>query len=192
MHPPTPPFADTDPYELAIRSQAGAAELLALLGAMEEIRDAVLAQCEAERPAPKYRPQLLKQRLEEQGWVREARVPPFKPELDDLPINERYDMLKFLPAEGVEVGVAIEMDNWMVHRDLLKFRRGIARGQIVAGVVIQPHYRDTYYTFEHFRHVNEPMFGDMPVVYCCPRGPGLWEPPVRSNRRYRPYLMPNK
>jgi hypothetical protein len=38
-------------------------------------------------------------------------------------------MLKFFEQRGREVGVAIEMDNWMVHRDLLKFRRGLHRGQ---------------------------------------------------------------
>jgi len=65
-------------------------------------------------------------------------------------------MLKFFRARGREVGVAIEMDNWIVHRDLLKFRRGVARGQIVAGIVIQPDYYDTYYCFEHFLQINEP------------------------------------
>jgi hypothetical protein len=42
-------------------------------------------------------------------------------------INDRYDMLRFFADGSGEVGVAIEMDNWMVHRDLLKFRRGIKR-----------------------------------------------------------------
>jgi hypothetical protein len=119
-----------------------------------------------------------------------VRVPPFSPEQDVKAINERYDMLKFFDVASAEVGVAIEMDNWMVHRDLLKFRRGVERGQIVAGIVIQPDYYDTHYCFEHFLYVNEPLFGELPVVYCCPRGPGLREPKVRT-RKYGPYLMPS-
>ena len=113
---------------LAVRSQAGAEEILHDLGALDEIRDAVLGHCEEYRPAPPYKPQLLKERLKRHGWIPEVRVPPFNPKLDDLPIYERYDMLKFFPRDGGEVGVAIEMDNWMVHRDLLKFRRGFKRG----------------------------------------------------------------
>ena len=97
------------------------------------------------------------------------RVPPLNPALDDKPINERYDMLKFFASSGNEVGVAIEMDNWMVHRDLLKFRRGFLRGQIAAGVIIQPNYRETYYCYEHFRLLNEPLFGEIPVLYLCPK-----------------------
>jgi hypothetical protein len=103
----------------------------------------------------------------------EVRVPPFTSEYDDMAINERHDALKLFDVDGNrQVGVAIEMDNWMVHRDLLKFRRGVHRGQIVAAVIIQPNYRETHYCYEHFRHINEPLFGDLPVVYGCPRGPG--------------------
>ena len=189
--PPIPPFEAADPYDVALRSQAGAVEILKELGALDEISNAILAHCEEYRPAPAYKPQLLKERLEPYGWIREVRVPPYSPEFDDRPINERYDMLKFFARESGEVGVAIEMDNWMVHRDLLKFRRGIERGQIIAGVVIQPNYRETHYCFEHFLGLNEPLFGDLPVLFCCPRGPGLEEPPVRT-RRGKPFLMPRQ
>lgn len=144
--PPTPPFSEADPYELAIRSQAGADDLLHKLGAIDEIREAVLSHCDEHRPAPPYRPQLLKERLKQHGWVPEVRVPPFRSDMDELAINERYDMLKFFESDNGEVGIAIEMDNWMVHRDLLKFRRGVERGQIVAGIVIQPDYYDTHST----------------------------------------------
>jgi hypothetical protein len=188
--PPVPAFADSDPYELAVRSQADAVSVLEKVGALDEVRDAVLAHCEQHRPSPPYRPQMLKERLKPLGWIPEVRVPPFAQECDDMAINERYDALKFFDDGGTEVGVAIEMDNWMVHRDLLKFRRGFHRGQIVAGVIIQPNYRDTHYCYEHFRHLNEPLFGDIPVLFCCPRGPGLEEPPVRV-RKYGPFLMPN-
>jgi len=191
-HPPAPPFMDNDPYELVVRSQAGGEEIVSALGALAEIREAVVALCERQRPAPAYKPQLLKDRLEPLGWVREARVPPFRAELDHLTINERFDLLKFFAADGGEVGVALEMDSWMVHRDMLKFRRGLERGQIVAGVIVQPDYYDTYYCFEHWRHLNEPLFGELPVVYCCPRGPGLREPPLRKNRNYSAFLMPRQ
>lgn len=191
-NPPVPFFADSDPYELAMRTQAGALEILDELGALDEIQDAVLGHCEQHRPAPPYKPQLLKERLKQYGWIPEPRVPPFDPDLDDRSINERYDALKFFSADGGEIGVAVEMDNWMVHRDLLKFRRGFKRGQIAVGVIIQPNYRETHYCFEHFRHLNEPLFGEIPVLYCCPRGPGLTEPPVRPNRNYGTFLMPKK
>jgi hypothetical protein len=189
-HPPTPPIGPDEPYEIAIRSQAGGEELLERLGALAEVRKALLGHCEASRPLPAYRPQLVKDRLIPHDWVPEARVPPFRPKLDDRAINERYDMLKFFERNGREVGVAIEMNDWKVHRDLLKFRRGLERGQIVAGIVIQPNYRETYYCFEHFRHLNEPLFGHIPVVYCCPRGPGLTEPLVRRTKA-KPFPMPS-
>ncbi len=134
-HEPVPQFSDSDSYELVVRSQAGALELLTSLGALGEIREAVLGHCKEHRPMPPYRPQLLKARLRIHGWMSEVRVPPLDPAFDDAAINERYDMLKFFAADGDEVGVAIEMDNWMVHRDLLKFRRGFGRGQSAVGVI---------------------------------------------------------
>jgi hypothetical protein len=189
--PPVPPFAPTDSYELAVRSQAGAVEILQELGALDEIRKAVLDHCEEHRPAPPYSPQLLKARLNATAWISEVRVPPYRPSLDGRPMNERYDMLKFFALGGREVGIAIEMDNWMVHRDLLKFRRGFKRGQIAAGVIIQPNYGETHYCFEHFRLMNQPLFGKIPVLYCCPRGPGLKEPAVRRSQG-KPFLMPKR
>ena len=193
-HPPVPPFADSNPYEFAIRGQAGAEEILRELGALDEVREAVLSHCEQyrlARLAPPYKPQLLKNRLEPLGWIPEVRVPPMNPKLDDRVINERYDMLKFFPRDGGEVGIAIEMDNWMVHRDLLKFRRGFERGQIAAGVIIQPNYKETHYCYEHFVPLNEPLFGGIPVLYCCPRGPGLKEPTERPQRS-KPFLWPKQ
>lgn len=178
-------------YELAVRSQAGAENLLRELGALAELETAVLAHCEEFRPNPPYRPQLIKELLKPHAWLPEVRVPPYDPAQDDvLTVNERYDLLKFFDADDGRLGVAVEIDNWMVHRDLLKFRRGLARGQIAVGVILQPDYSTTYYCWEHVRHLNEPLFGDLPVVYCCPRGPGLKEPPVRKKTRYRPYLFP--
>lgn len=188
--PPVPLFAEDDPYELAVRSQAGAAELLDAFGVLEEIREAVLSYCNEHRPIPAYKPQLLKHRLKPHGWLPEVRVPPLNPELDGLPINERYDLFKFIDKDEAQIGVAIEMDNWMVHRDLLKFRRGFERGQIAVGAIIQPNYRETYYCFEHFRLLNEPLFSQIPILYCCPRGPGLREPPAQRRLKYREYLMP--
>jgi hypothetical protein len=120
--PPVPPFAENDAYELAVRSQAKAEELLDGLGALEEIRGAVLGHCNENRPTPPYSPQLLKKRLMQHGWIPEVRVPPLDPKLDDEPINERYDMLKFFEVDDHEVGVAIEMDNWMVRQVTLTGR----------------------------------------------------------------------
>ena len=53
----------------------------------------------------------------------EPRVPPYSPAHDDLPINERYDALAFFERDGEEVGVAVEMEDWEIYNDLLKFRR---------------------------------------------------------------------
>lgn len=45
--------------------------------------------------------------------------------------------------------------------------------------------------YEHFRHLNEPLFGEIPILYCCPRGPGFEEPPLRRTRG-KPFLMPRR
>jgi hypothetical protein len=180
-------------YELAVRSQAGAEERLRELGALEEIEQAVLAHCEEHRPAPPYKPQLIKDRLEPLGWRREVRVPPYDPALDDkLTINERYDIFKFFQTPSREIGVAVEMEGWEIQNDLLKFRRGFERGQIEIGVLLQPFYYDMYYCFEHMRYLNEPLFGHIPVLFCCPRGPGLKEPARVRRVRYGDFLMPGK
>jgi hypothetical protein len=190
---PVDAIAEDAHYELALRSQTGARELLDELGALAEIEQVVLAHCEEHRPAPPYKPQLIKQRLAPLGWLPEVRVPPFDPANDSvLRINERYDALKFFPTTNGEVGVALEMEGWEILNDLLKFRRGFERGQIAAGVILQPFYYDTYYCFEHMRHLNEPLFGHIPILFCCPRGPGLKEPAMTRPVNYGPYAMPKR
>lgn len=183
---------DTTPYEMVVRSQAGAEELLGELGAIAEIEEALLGHCEASRPAPLYKPQQYKKRLAVHGWIPEAPVPPLSPELDDLAINERYDALKFFERDGSEVGVALEMEGWQIYNDLLKFRRGHARGQIVAGVILQPNYATLHYCFEHMRHLNEPLVGDIPILFVCPRGPGLKEWLEPKKKTYKPYRFPKQ
>lgn len=184
---------DAGHYELTVRSQAGAEERLRELGALDEIERSVLAHCEESRPAPPYKPQLIKARLAPLGWQPEARVPPYDPSFDvKLRINERYDALKFFDTPVGQVGVALEMEGWEILNDLLKFRRGVGRGQIEIGVILQPFYADTYYCFEHMRHLNEPLFGDIPILFCCPRGPGLTEPAKVRAVTYQSYLMPRR
>jgi hypothetical protein len=179
-------------YELVVRSQAGAEELLREPGALREIEAAVLAHCAATAPEPPYKPQAYKKELSAYGWLPEVRVPPYAPERDDWPINERYDAFKFFQRDGEEVGVAIEMEGWEINNDLLRFRRGFSRGQIVAGVLLQPHYYDLFYCFEHKLHLNEPLFTGIPIAFVCPRGPGLKEPKTVRTPKYGPYLMPRK
>ena len=183
---------DITPYELILRSQAGAEELLRELGALVELNEAILGHCEANRPTPLYKPQEYKKRLAVHGWIPEARVPPYSPDHDGLPINERYDALKFFEWDGEEVGVALEMEDWAIYNDLLKFRRGHARGQIVAGVILQPHYATLRYCFEHMLKLNEPLVGHIPILFICPRGPGLDEPAELKKRGAEPYRFPKK
>ena len=48
------------------------------------------------------------------------RVPPFGPQYDNLPINDRYDLWKSFELDGgARIGVAIEMERWEVWTDLL-------------------------------------------------------------------------
>jgi hypothetical protein len=98
--------------------------------------------------------------------------------------------LKFFDTSAGQVGVALEMEGWEILNDLLKFRRGVIRGQIEIGVILQPFYADTFCCFEHMRHLNEPLFGRIPILFCCPRGPGLKEPAKVRKVNYGPYLMP--
>ena len=84
-----------------------------------------------DRPAPLYKPQEYKKRLAVHGWIPEPRVPPYSPAHDDLPINERYDALKFFERDDEELGVAIEMEDWEIYNYLLKFRRGYERADRV-------------------------------------------------------------
>lgn len=183
------PTAD---YEVVVRAQANADSLLRDLGALQEIEQAILSHCAATKPTPPYKPQEYKRLLAEHGWMPEMRVPPFDPARDGLVINERYDALKFFSRDGEEFGVAIEMEGWEIYNDLLKFRRGHQRGQIVAGVILQPDYATLRYCFEHMRHVNEPLVGHVPIAWVCPRGPGLKEPKESKTRTFAPYRMPAK
>jgi hypothetical protein len=141
---PMDAIPDSGHHELAVRSEAGAEQRLRELGALDEIEQSVLAHCKENRPTPPYRPQLIKQRLAPLGWRAEVRVPPYDPGFDDmLRINERYDALKFFDTPHGQVGVALEMEGWEILNDLLKFRRGVARGQNKIGVILQPFYADT-------------------------------------------------
>lgn len=161
-------------YSFDIRGQAGAEALLDELGALQEIRDAVVAHCEAHAPAPPYKPQEIKRRLAAAGWQPEKRVPSFSPDWDHLRGNERYDLYKgFQRPHGSDAGVAIEIERWEIQNDLLKFRRGFARGLVVAGVILHDGPGHLRYCFEHLRHVNEPLFSDLPILFCAPSGPGL-------------------
>jgi hypothetical protein len=180
------------PYEIVIHSQADAEELLRGLGALAEIEVALLGHCEAHRPKPPYKPQEYKKRLAAHGWIPEARVPPYSPEHDALPINERYDALKFFEHDGAEVGVALEMEDWEIYNDLLKFRRGHQRGQIVAGVILQPDYATLQYCFQHMLKLNEPLVGHIPIAFVCARGPGLKEPTDKKTPTYAPYRFPRR
>src|SRR5205807_106571 len=142
------------------------------------------------RPEPPYRPELLKGRLENQGWLREPRVPPPDPHLDALPINDRYDALKFLPRKGHDVGVAVEIEPWQINNDLIKFWRGYARGQIAVGVLVQPDPATVRYCFDQMRLMTEPLFGHIPIAFLAPDGPGLERSITAKKRTYAPFPMP--
>lgn len=191
LEPSAPLVAvDLTRYEVVIRSQAGAEELLRELGALAEIEEALIGHCEDHRPDPLYKPQEYKKRLAVHGWIPEARVPPYTREHDSRPINERYDALKFYAHNGKEVGVALEMEGWEIYNDLLKFRRGHHRGQIAAGVILQPNYATLHYCFEHMRHLNEPLVGHIPILFVAPRGPGLKEWTESKKLNFKPYRFP--
>jgi hypothetical protein len=178
------------PYELVIRSQSGAEALLQDLGALAEIEEAILGHCEANRPKPLYRPQEYKKRLAVHGWIPEPRVPPYSPAHDHLPINERYDAIKFFDHGDQQLGVAIEMEDWQIYNDLLKFRRGYERGQIGAGVILQQHFATLNYCFEHMLKLNEPLVGHIPILFVCARGPGLKDPVAPQVKTFSPFLFP--
>jgi hypothetical protein len=161
------------PYTLSTRSQNGAEELLDRLGALAEIRAAVIAHCDANAPAPLYKPQEIKRRLGPLGWRPELRVPAYSPDWDHLRGNERYDLCKQFDEDGETAGVAIEIEKWEIQNDLLKFRRGVQRGMIAAGVILHDGPRHLDYCFEHLRHVSEPLFGHIPILFCAPAGPGV-------------------
>jgi hypothetical protein len=187
------PFGDPtqQPYGLIVREQSDALHILEDLSAMEEIASAVIAHCEQFRPEPPYKPELLKERLEAQGWMREARVPPPSGNLDQLPINDRYDALKFFrTTAGDATGVAVEIESWEINNDLIKFWRGHTRGQIAVGVLIQPDPGTVRYCFDQMRLLTEPLFGHVPIAFLGPDGPGLRQTISGKPRAYQPFPMP--
>ena len=40
--------------------------------------------------------------------------------------------------------------------------------------------------------LNEPLVGEIPILFVCPRGPGLTEPVDAKKLNFAPYLMPKK
>lgn len=180
----------SDSYELVIRDQAGARELLDALGALHELEEAVVTHCVDHAPKPPYRPQEIKKRLEPAGWLPEVRVPPFEAEHDELPIYDRYDAWKAFSLGTDNVGVALEIERWEVWNDLLKFRRGIERGQIAAGVILHDNPESLEYVYNHLRMVSGALFAPLPVAFIAPRGPGLPEPNTKKRTKYAAYLMP--
>lgn len=187
------PFGDPtqQPYGLRIRDQAGALTLLEELGAIQEIFQAVTGHCEEFRPSPPYRPELLKARLEAFDWIREPRVPPPSPDLDELPINDRFDALKFFGDSDHEVGVAIEIEGWEINNDFLKFWRAHTRGQIAVGVIIQPDPATLHYCFDQMRLLTEPLFGQLPIVFIAPDGEGLKQHSPPKPKKLKPFPMPS-
>jgi hypothetical protein len=173
-----------------VRDQAGGLGLLESLGVIDEIAAAVIGHCEEFRPAPPYKPELLKARLGAAGWMREARVPPPSPDLDGLPINDRFDALKFFDSEGGQVGVALEIEGWEIHNDLLKFWRASTRGQIAAGVIVQPDPATLRYCHGQMRLMTAPLFGHIPIVFVAPDGEGLKQATTREPKTFAPYPMP--
>ena len=178
-------------YRLETRDQAGAAAILTEVGALEEIAQAVIAHCQAHAPAPPYKPQEIQRRLTPLGWLPEVRVPPYDPRHDRRPINERYDLYKVFERDnGTWVGVAIEIEKWEVWTDFLKFRRGIQRRQIDAGVLLHDNVSNLNYVYEHLRWLSEPLFGALPVLYAAPEGPGLANVGRSRSMTYALYRFP--
>jgi hypothetical protein len=186
------PFGDPQqqPYGLKVRDQAGGLARLEELEAIQGIFQAVTAHCEEFRPSPPYKPELLKARLQALGWTREARVPPPSEDLDKLPINDRFDALKFFPSSEGEVGVAIEIEGWEINNDLLKFWRAHRRGQIAVGVLIQPDPATLHYCFDQMRLLTEPLFEQLPIVYIAPDGEGLKQHSLPKPKKLKPFPMP--
>jgi hypothetical protein len=89
------------------------------------------------------------------------------------PSTSCYDLFKEFELEGNTVGVAIEIERWEIHQDLLKFRRGHERALIVCGVILSDGPACLDYIYKHARDLSEPLFGHIPVLYCAPDGPGL-------------------
>jgi hypothetical protein len=177
-------------FELAYESQAGAAQLLTKLGALGELRDAVLQHCRETSPSPPYKPERIKQLMKPAGWVPEVRVPPLSSAYDALPINDRYDLWKVFETNRREVGVGIEIEKWEVWHDLLKFRRGYDRGQIVAGIILHDNPANLHYVYDHLRLVALRLFADIPILFAAPKGGDLLSAKESAGPKYQPYLMP--
>lgn len=160
-------------YSLERQDQAGAEQILRQLGALAEIESAVLAHCQAGFPRPPYKPQEIKRHLAPVGWLPEKRVPPFSPAFDHLRGNERFDLFKAFEHDGSTIGVAIEIERWEIQNDLLKMRRGLERGLIGVGVILSDGPKHLAYCFDHLRLVSEPLFGEIPILFCAPAGPGI-------------------
>jgi hypothetical protein len=185
--------AHPGPYSLCTREHANAGELLRELGAWQEIEAAVLGHCRDSAPAaPAYNPQALKKHLVKSGWTPAVRVPPMTAAHDERRINDRYDAWKAFDRGSSRVGVAIEIEHWEVNNDLLKFRRGQERGQIIAGVVIHADPEEVCYAYEHCLKMAEPLWADLTVLFCSPEGPGLPAyglKPVKA-LNYGPFVYP--
>jgi hypothetical protein len=94
--------ATDTPYELVVRSRTGAEECCGDSAPLPRSRRLYSATAK-QVGRLLYKPQEYKKRLAVHAWIPEARVPPYSPEHDDLPINERYDVLKFFERDGEEV-----------------------------------------------------------------------------------------
>lgn len=180
-----------DEFELAYESQAGAAEILSGLGALGELRDAVLQHCRQTAPTPPYKPQRIKQLMKPAAWIPEVRVPPLSKAYDALPVNDRYDLWKVFETGGHNVGVGLEMEKWEVWHDLLKFRRGFDRGQIIAAIILHDNPANLRYVYDHLRLVAHRLFADIPILFAAPKGGHLPHAPEPTARKYRPYRMPD-
>jgi hypothetical protein len=180
-------------YTLLHRDQSGALGRLEAIGALAEIEHAVLAHCGAQAPLPRYQPQEIKRRMKPMGWRPEIRVPMYSAWVEaqaERQPNDRYDLFKVFQEDGRRIGVAIEIEDWEIQNDLLKFRRGAARGQIAVGVVLHPNESAMRYVFDHVRLLTEPLFADLPIAFLAPDGPGLERHEPKRSPSYSPYLFP--
>ena len=86
--------------------------------------------------------------------------------------------------------MAIEVERWEVAGDLLKFRRGIERGQIIVGVVLHDCPDTLEYVYQHVRLISGPLLSEIPVAFVAPEGEGLAEPRPPTQRHFARYPMP--
>jgi hypothetical protein len=180
-------------YTLLREEQSGALPRLDDIGALAEIEEAVLRHCASQAPLPRYQPQEIKRHLKPKGWEVERRVPMYSAWIEAQAVrqpNDRYDLLKFFIEGKRRIGVAIEIEDWEIQNDLLKFRRGVARGQIDIGVLLHPHESALRYVFDHVRLLTEPLFADLPIAFIAPLGPGLKPHQEKQAPTHSPYLFP--